>query len=371
MPPAVTADRGATRRPRPRRVRPSRRHDAQRVAGLGQSLEADDLDGGRRLGLLDALAGGVVQRSHAAAGLADADDLADLERAGLHEDGRDVAAALVDLRLDDRADRVALRVGLEVLEVGDEQDHLHQVVDAGALLGADRHGDDVAAVLLDEHAVVGELLLHPVGVGVRLVDLVDRHDHRHPGGPHVVDRLLRLRHDAVVGCHHDDRDVGHLRAAGTHGREGLVAGRVEEDDPLAVVVDLAGADVLRDAAALAGRDLRLADRVEQAGLAVVDVAHDRHDRGARDELGGVVLGSTSRAAPVRRDARGDELRLGCRVGGGTRGRAALERLEAELAGDERGGVEVDRLVDGREDPVLDQDVDDLGVADRQGSRRGP
>ena len=46
-------------------------------------------------------------------------------------------------------------------------------------------------------------------------------------------------------------------------------------------VDLARADVLGDAAALAGRDLGRPDRVEQAGLAVVDVAHDGHDRGAR------------------------------------------------------------------------------------------
>ena len=54
-------------------------------------------------------------------------------------------------------------------------------------------------------------------------------------------------------------------------------------------VDLARADVLGDAAALAGRDLGRPDRVEQARLAVVDVAHDGHDRGARHEIGLVVL----------------------------------------------------------------------------------
>ncbi len=208
---------------------------AQGVARLRKSLETDDLHGGRRLGRLHALAGGVVQRSNAAVGPSDAHDVADLQRAGLDEHGRDVAAALVDLRLDDRADRVAVRVGLEVLEVGDEQDHLHQVVDPGSLLRADRHGDDVAAVLLDEHAVVGQLLLDPVGLGIGLVDLVDGHDHRHLGGANVVDRLLGLRHDAVVGGDDDDRDVGHLGAARAHGGERLVAGRVEEDDPLAVV----------------------------------------------------------------------------------------------------------------------------------------
>jgi hypothetical protein len=55
------------------------------------------------------------------------------------------------------------------------------------------------------------------------------------------------------------------------------------------VLDLARADVLGDATPLARRDLRRAERVEQARLAVVDVAHDRDDRGARLQVGRVVL----------------------------------------------------------------------------------
>jgi hypothetical protein len=51
-----------------------------------------------------------------------------------------------------------------------------------------------------------------------------------------------------------------------------------------------GADVLRDAAGFAHRDARLADRVEQRRLAVVDVAHHRHDRRARLEVALVVAG---------------------------------------------------------------------------------
>ena len=72
-----------------------------------------------------------------------------------------------------------------------------------------------------------------------------------------------------------------LRAAGAHGGERLVARRVEEGHDLVAVVHLVGADVLGDAACLAGRDLGLADRVEQRRLAVVDVPHDRDHRRAR------------------------------------------------------------------------------------------
>ena len=59
-------------------------------------------------------------------------------------------------------------------------------------------------------------------------------------------------------------------------------------------LDVVGADVLGDAARLAGDDVGLADVVEQRGLAVVDVAHDGHDRGARLEpLLGVPTSSAS------------------------------------------------------------------------------
>ena len=63
-----------------------------------------------------------------------------------------------------------------------------------------------------------------------------------------------------------------------------MAGRVEEGDLFAGVVHLVGADVLGDAAGLAGDHLGLADRVQQRGLAVVDVAHDRDHRRAVDEI---------------------------------------------------------------------------------------
>ena len=42
--------------------------------------------------------------------------------------------------------------------------------------------------------------------------------------------------------------------------------------------------MLRDAAGLALGHLRFADRVEQRRLAVIDVAHDGHDRRARVEI---------------------------------------------------------------------------------------
>jgi hypothetical protein len=91
-------------------------------------------------------------------------------------------------------------------------------------------------------------------------------------------------------------------------------------------LDVVGADVLRDAARLSGRDLRAPDVVEQRGLAVVDVAHDR-DHGGR--------GCCSR--PVRLDFANlvfDLVFL-----------AAASPVAHLLDYDRRGGL-VDDLVDG-------------------------
>ena len=93
-------------------------------------------------------------------------------------------------------------------------------------------------------------LLHAVDVRVGHVDLVDGDDDRHVRRARVGDRLLRLRHDAVVGRDDEDGDVRHLRAAGAHGGERLVARGVEERDLPAVDSDLVRADVLRDPAGL-------------------------------------------------------------------------------------------------------------------------
>ena len=115
--------------------------------------------------------------------------------------------------------------------------------------------------------------------------------------------LLGLRHDAVVGGDDDDGDVGDVGPAGPHLGERLVAGRVEEGDRLAVLLDPPGADHLGDAAGL-GRDdvrldaVRLADRVQQRRLAVVDVAHDGDDRGPRLQLGLVAGGLLGLAEQV-------------------------------------------------------------------------
>ena len=310
---------------------------AGELAGGRRLVEAEDLDRIARPRLLQLLAAVVVERAHLAPGVAGDDRVADAQRAAVDEHRRDRAAADVEARLDDRPRGLGVRVRLQLeLGVGDEQDPLEQVVEVLVLLRGDVRELRVAAPLLGLQALGGEVGLHAVGVRVRQVDLVHRHDDRHLGRARVRDRLARLRHHAVVGRHDEHGDVRDLRAAGAHGRERLVARRVEEGDLAAVVVDLVGADVLRDAAGLGLDDRGLADRVEQRRLAVVDVAHDRDDRRPRrrsSSLSSKTSGSSSSSPTClivtsRLDLGGDQLdRL---VGERLRDRAHLAQAHHDL-----------------------------------------
>ena len=222
--------------------------------------------------------------------------------------------------------------------------------ETGALLGGDVDEDRRPAPLLGLQPELRQLGAHALGIGVGAVDLVDGDDDRHLGGLGVVDRLHRLRHDAVVGGDDEHDDVGDAAGAGAHGGERLMARRVEERDGAAVVADdrLVGADVLRDAAGLAGDDARLADRVEQARLAVVDVAHDRDDRRARDEILGRVV----------------EGLLGRDLVGGARDRD----LALELGADHLDGLVRERLRDADELAEAHHDLLDLRGRDAQCGR---
>ena len=73
--------------------------------------------------------------------------------------------------------------------------------------------------------------------------------------------LFCLGFYAVVGCDHDDNDVGDLGSSGAHSREGFVAGSIDKGDVFAVFIYHIGAHVLRDAARLARCYARASDIV--------------------------------------------------------------------------------------------------------------
>ena len=134
-----------------------------------------------------------------------------------------------------------------------------------------------------------------------------------------------------------------LAPRGAHGGERGVAGRIDEGDLVAVALDLIGADVLGDAAGLAGDDVGLADGVEQRRLAVIDVAHDGDHRRS--------------AARGRRRRRGPANRPSSTSASATR-----RTRVAHLLGDDLGGVGVDDVGGLDHLALLHQQLDDVDGA---------
>ena len=190
----------------------------------------------------------------------------------------------------DEALRVLVRVGPQVERgVGGEDDGLEQLVDVELGLGGDVDEHRVAAVLLGHQAVLGELTAHLGRVGA--LDLSILLTATTIG---TSAALAWLSASIVCGITPSSAATTRiamsvdLRTTGTHGGERLVTRGVDEGDPALLAVDLGrdlvGTDVLGDATGLLGDHVGLADRVEQLGLAVVDVTHDGDDRRTGHEV---------------------------------------------------------------------------------------
>ena len=77
--------------------------------------------------------------------VADDEAVANFERSVLDEDVANGTASAIELGFQHGADRGAVGRGARVADIGDEADHLQQMVEVDALLGADFDEDSVAA----------------------------------------------------------------------------------------------------------------------------------------------------------------------------------------------------------------------------------
>ena len=217
------------------------------------------------------------------------DRVADLERAALHQDGGYRSATLVQVCLNGHALSIHIGIGSQVEgSVCRQDDRFQQRVQAlaGDRGDVDEHG--VAAILLRHQAVLGQLATNLRRIGTHFVDLVHCHDHRHFGCQGMVQRLNGLWHHTVIGRNHQHGDIGRLRPTGAHRGERFVTRGVDEGDLALLVVHLGGHLVrtnrLGNATRLAGHHVGLADRIEQLGLAMVNVTHHGDDWRARRKI---------------------------------------------------------------------------------------
>ena len=252
------------------------------VTGLGCAVETQQqhrLCGTDRLHRLVTL---VEHSFHLTETAACENRIVDGERAVLHKHFRDIAATLVQSRLDDRTHAGTVRVGFEVEQISLQQHFFQQFLDIGTVFGVDFLALVLTTPLFHKDVHVGQFLTDFVGIGVGFVNLGDGEHHGNAGGLGVVDSLDCLRHHGIVCGDHDDTQVGDLGTAGTHSRESLVTRGIEESDLTTVgQAHLVSTDVLGDTTGLTGDDVRLADVVQQGSLTMVNVTHDGDNRMAR------------------------------------------------------------------------------------------
>ena len=177
-----------------------------------------------------------------------------LQRAVAHQHRGHRTAAAIELALRAPCPSRDGRIGLQILHIGHQQNHFEQQIEIRLLRSAETgtmttsppqssasRPRSASCCLMRSGCASGlSILLIATMIGTF-------------GRLGVVDGFERLRHHAVVGRHHQHDDVGDLGAAGAHAGERFVAGRVDEDDLAAVLLDVIGADVLRNAAGFAAR----------------------------------------------------------------------------------------------------------------------
>ena len=101
----------------------------------------------------------------------------------------------------------------------------------------------------------------------------------------MVDGLLGLWHDTVVGSNDDDSDIGHLCTTGTHGCERFVTWSIKEGHLAAVFeCNMVGTNMLCDTTGLTCNDIGAADVVEQLSLTMIDMTHHCDDRWTAHEF---------------------------------------------------------------------------------------
>ena len=106
----------------------------------------------------------------------------------------------------------------------------------------------------------------------------------------MVDRFYGLRHYSVIGGYHQNRYVGYLCPPGPQCREGFMARSVDKSYCLTLEFHDRGSYMLGDASHLLVGYACISYGIEERGLAMIDMAHNRYNRRSRLERFRPILG---------------------------------------------------------------------------------
>ena len=212
----------------------------------------------------------------------------------------------------------------------------------------DRNDHGVAAPIIRDKFQLRQLLFHALGVGVRFIDFVQRHNDRHARRFGVCNGFTRLRHHTVIRRDHQDDNICALGAARSHSCKGGMAGRIQESNDASFLLNLVGADVLGNASRFTGSNIRLTHCIEQGGLSMIHMPENGHHGRTIYQLGCIFI--RDQTAPQRNLAGLFFYGFFQHFG---------ECLESIFGNHNRRGVKIHRLIDGCHHPVRHQLLNDL------------
>ena len=236
--------------------------------------QAENLNGRGGICLLHPSSLVVNHGSYLAVTCACGNKVSDMQCTLLNQNGRNGSASLIQLRLDDKSSRTALRVCLELKNIRCQQDCLQKVLNAFAGLRGHRYKLRASAPVCGDQFIFRQLLLYALNVCRGLINLVHSDNDLDACSLCMVDCLDRLRHHAVIRSDNKDRNIRRVRTTHTHCRERLVSGRIQEGDPSALHVYSIRTYVLCDTSRLAVGHICLSDRIQQGRLTMVNMTHD-------------------------------------------------------------------------------------------------
>ena len=147
------------------------------------------------------------------------DQVALMQRAVLHKQCRNRAAILIQTSLNDRTLCSTVGICLQLLQLRSHNDRFQKGIDAFAGFCGNAANLGVAAPLGRNEFMLGKLGEDTVGVGARLIHLIDRNNNGNLCGFGMVDCFDGLRHDTVIGSNHQNCNIGAHCATRTHGGE--------------------------------------------------------------------------------------------------------------------------------------------------------
>ena len=211
------------------------------------------------------------------------------ERTVLHQKCRNRSLALIQPCLDNGTLCQLIGVSFKLFDLCHKQYIFKQIIYSHSGLCGNRHSDNVAAPLLNDQVVLGELLFYPVGICGILIHFVYGNDYGNACCLCMVYGLYRLGHDTVIGCNYEYSYIRNVCASCSHGGKSLMSRGIKESYLLALVCYLISTDMLSDTACLTVGNVSVSYLIKDRCLTVVNVTHNNYNRASWLEVLCLVL----------------------------------------------------------------------------------